>query len=161
MRHCFRLVYCSKSNLPGDLDQANSAVRNILTTSRANNASCNLTGALLFGGTCFAQVLEGSFDAVTATMERIERDPRHRDVTVLQLRAVPHPSFPNWSMAYAGLDPADDERAGKLLTEALDSLPEDAARLHGLLRHLAVAGERWIAPAAPPRHGFPNPAAAD
>jgi len=50
----------------------------------------------------FAQLLEGSTEAVETLMHRIERDPRHADVTVLRVIPQDKRRLGRWSMAYAG-----------------------------------------------------------
>jgi hypothetical protein len=61
-----------------------------------------VTGALLYNRSCFAQVLEGPLHAIERTFERIQRDTRHTDVTVLDLAEITLREFPAWSMAFAG-----------------------------------------------------------
>jgi len=59
----------------------------------------------------FAQVLEGPQDAVEETFERIQMDPRHRDVQIVEFAPVPERTFDQWAMAYAGSRPAAETRA--------------------------------------------------
>ncbi|MDE2581651.1 MAG: BLUF domain-containing protein [Rhodospirillales bacterium] len=121
-----RVVYVSRSRIApqmmrGELDQ-------ILAQAQAANLGSRVTGALLFSRTGFAQVLEGPLAAVAETFERIQRDPRHGDVVVLESGSVAERVFPDWSMALAGDLPE---------TEA--DLPRDqagAARVLTLLRDL-------------------------
>ena len=61
-----------------------------------------LTGALLFTGVCFCQVLEGDRTAVDEIFDSIQRDGRHRNISLLSLRPTSKRLFPKWSMAYAG-----------------------------------------------------------
>ena len=102
MSDLYRLIYTSRNLLPGDEDAQAAAVAGILALSKRNNARVGVTGALLFNAGSFAQVLEGSRLAVEATFERIQRDPRHSDVSVLQCEPVGERGFPNWSMAFVG-----------------------------------------------------------
>ena len=67
-----QLVYISSA--VGRVDTAD-----ILRTSRRNNAEVGVTGALMFNGGAFAQVLEGPRRGVESTFERIQRDQRHGD----------------------------------------------------------------------------------
>jgi hypothetical protein len=60
-----------------------SSMRTIVTASRRSNPQRGITGALLFDGECFAQLLEGPRTEVLDLMERIEADPRHEDLTIL------------------------------------------------------------------------------
>ena len=75
-------------------------VRQILETSRRNNARDGLSGLLLVGGRRFLQVLEGPSEALDRTYSRIKQDPRHFALVELARRPVEHPSFPAWSMGY-------------------------------------------------------------
>jgi FAD-dependent sensor of blue light len=102
------LIYVSHSNGSLHDGPANEAVRGILDQSRSRNARLGVTGALLFTGSCFCQVLEGSRDAVDEIFDSIQRDQRHRNVSLLSFRPTSSRLFPQWSMAYAGLtaDPA-------------------------------------------------------
>ena len=102
MSDIHRLVYTSRNLLQGTEEERVAIVAQILATSQRNNGKVGVTGALLFNSGCFAQVLEGPRVAVEATFERIQRDPRHGDVSVLQCEPVESRGFPNWSMAFIG-----------------------------------------------------------
>jgi hypothetical protein len=77
-----------------------SMVREILETSRRNNARDDLSGLLLVGGRRFLQVLEGPSDAIGNAYARIRQDRRHFALVELSRRHVEERSFPNWSMGY-------------------------------------------------------------
>lgn len=102
-RDTHALIYVSHSNHTLRDAPTNAVIQDILTTSRAKNASLSVTGALLFSESCFSQVLEGDESAVGMIFESIRIDPRHRDVTLLSFRQVPQRRFLGWSMAYAGV----------------------------------------------------------
>ncbi|AWN46763.1 hypothetical protein DK419_10950 [Methylobacterium terrae] len=102
MSDLYRLVYASKNLLQGPDHEVTAAVRRILAASQANNRRVGVTGALMFNGGAFAQVLEGPRTGVEDTFERIQRDERHGDVTVLQCGPVEARGFPDWSMAFVG-----------------------------------------------------------
>ena len=99
----FRLVYASRNLLPDAAAQAE--VSAILATARANNAALGITGALLFCDDAFVQALEGPMPAVEALFERIQCDPRHDHVVVLDAAPAESRHFAAWSMAYAGRRP--------------------------------------------------------
>ena len=98
-----RIVYVSRSGLgleaPGSAERAIDA---ILDASRRNNARCGVTGALIFNRGTFGQILEGPEAAVEETFMRIEGDPRHHEVEVLDLKPVGERAFGDWSMGFVG-----------------------------------------------------------
>jgi hypothetical protein len=103
-----RLLYVSRSRLPGDAAAVAAALAAILATARRCNAELDVTGALLLRGGRFAQALEGPSAAVQAVFDRIAADPRHAEVTVTEDGPVAARAFPAWSMAYAGEEGAPD-----------------------------------------------------
>jgi hypothetical protein len=78
----FRLVYRSRSRLPPEEREA--AVAEIFTHARAANKRAGITGALLLTDHRFVQTLEGDEAAVRALYARIEQDPRHDEVVLLE-----------------------------------------------------------------------------
>lgn len=60
-----------------------SVVKAIVQVARRHNAAHGITGALMFDGERFCQLLEGPPDEVTPLMQRITEDPRHTDVRLL------------------------------------------------------------------------------
>lgn len=88
------LTYTSLARLDleaGDLEA-------IHRTARDENALEGITGVLIFNGTHFLQILEGSPDAIDDLVERLRRDPRHSGVEVRDERPIGSRSFPDWSM---------------------------------------------------------------
>ena len=107
--YLFRLIYYSKNNIPAGHQSAYREIKEILRKSSENNRRSNVTGALLFNQTYFAQVLEGDRKAVTEVFCRVSGDSRHTDIVLLDARAVNERIFLDWSMAFAGhSDVADD-----------------------------------------------------
>ena len=95
-----RLIYASR--LKKKLDHA--AVKKIADVSRRNNKKLGVTGALCSSPRGFLQILEGPPEAVNELYNRIVRDPRHADVSLLEYVKVPFREFENWSMAYVRTD---------------------------------------------------------
>jgi hypothetical protein len=95
----YRLVYASTSLLSGDSDAARQQIADILSCSRRNNAADDITGALLFSDTNFAQVL-GPRAAVERLYETLHHDPRHKDLLLLLTERLEARQFSQWSMAY-------------------------------------------------------------
>ncbi len=120
----FSLAYVSRSELSGSGDVLKAEIRAILASSRRNNHRLGVTGALLYSEGWFAQILEGPVDALESLFETIGADRRHSNVTILHFHPVEEPSFPAWSMAYAGLDPAGKGRAEEVSAlSAADQIP--------------------------------------
>lgn len=115
--HAFRRIIVFHARFMSDLIQLfyvsrstaePRQVEEILAASRAANTRSGLTGALLFTGGHFAQLLEGDSVAVDATMERIVQDPRHADIRSLLRNCITGRRFADWSMACAEVPGADD-----------------------------------------------------
>lgn len=94
----FRLIYGSESCLWSAEADLEAEIDHVLTSSRRNNAAAGITGALLFTGRHFTQVLEGPQHEVERTFERISRDLRHGGVVLIDLQHGPRRAFPSWSM---------------------------------------------------------------
>jgi len=96
----YRLLYVSTSRLPQA--EADDIVASIIDVARRRNSREGITGALLFTGSSFAQVLEGKAEAITALMADIRRDRGHHEIEIVQQGRVSSPQFARWSMAYCG-----------------------------------------------------------
>jgi len=77
--HVFQIFYVSQLQPDSDI----GVVKDIVAVSRRANPTRGITGALVFDGEHFGQLLEGREADVVALMRRIEADPRHRRLTVL------------------------------------------------------------------------------
>jgi hypothetical protein len=95
-----RWLYVSHCHLPPTWTDV--AVADIVAVSRRRNASLGVTGALLFTGTRFAQIIEGSAGGLAALQASIARDPRHADVRTIVDGPCGRRLFDDWSLAYAG-----------------------------------------------------------
>lgn len=97
-----QLFYISHSlSTPLDVEQ-------ILVSSRRQNLRRGVTGILLFSGGHFAQLLEGTAQALHETMAAIDADPRHEAVTRLIEGSIAQRRFGTWSMAFFEAPGADD-----------------------------------------------------
>ncbi len=94
------VIYISTSTL--DEAVAEAEARAIVSTSVVKNRQLRLTGALLFTGRHFAQVLEGCDPALDSLLAKLAKDPRHDNIMVAQRAPIAERRFPNWSMAYFG-----------------------------------------------------------
>ncbi len=79
-------------------------LESILRVSRERNAAAGITGMLLHRDGNFMQCLEGPSDAITTTVARIQRDPRHRGMITLRDVQVAAATFADWSMGFRDLD---------------------------------------------------------
>jgi hypothetical protein len=126
----YRLLYCSRNVIAHNRANGRALdmeleLRTILDVARRRNKADNITGALLFTASGFAQVLEGYREPVERTFERIGADPRHADVAVLAFTPIDKRSFPDWAMGFCG-----------------DSRPGAADPLAHLLSDANFSGER-------------------
>lgn len=126
----YSCVYCSRAAADVDAD----VVDRIIETSRRNNPARGITGLLVFGSGIFFQWLEGPRESVVGLMERIEKDPRHHGVVVLDSdEEVRERVFADWDMEL--VDP-DDVR--NVLVDALNDAkhPTSARTLRDMLEAL-------------------------
>lgn len=139
-----RVLYCSRSQIPGGTEVILANIESILAASRENNRRAGISGALLFSDGCFAQVLEGDLDAVGEAFERIQCDERHMDVTVLQSGPIGARDFPSWSMAFAGADAGQSPIAGIALFDSAMSPSSKGQELVALLKDVVVRETHWL-----------------
>lgn len=105
----FRLIYRSRDVSPAP--DRGAALGELIGAARDRHL---MTGALLVADDVFVQVLEGEEDAVRSLYCRIELDPRHEAVTVLQT-GLSERAFPSWSTATLA---DDDDGPGPATTPA-------------------------------------------
>ena len=95
------LVYTSKACWP----MQQQDLTDILTTSRANNACCDVTGLLLYNNSSFLQLLEGPQRIVRDLYyDKICCDSRHKNVTLLFEKQMQGRLFPNWQMGFKNIE---------------------------------------------------------
>ena len=127
------LLYISESAI--ELGKEQTEIKRILATAHAFNPSVGITGALVFTGTHFAQVIEGEEAAVSGLIASIARDNRHAHLNIVTRDPLTTRRFPDWSMAYNGPSqfvsrhvtrlmnypsPAESSRAADWLAELLE-----------------------------------------
>ncbi|MDD7915962.1 BLUF domain-containing protein [Polaribacter ponticola] len=94
------LVYYSISN-----NEINTnVINNILNTSRNYNKKNNITGCLLYHDKIFLQILEGEKDEVLKLYEKIKKDTRHQNVTLVIKENIVERLYSDWNMAYKELN---------------------------------------------------------
>jgi hypothetical protein len=93
----FRLIYRSKSLLP-KVDY-HSELGAIFRVARVNNVAKGITGALLRYDDWFVQALEGLEPDIRKLFHKIEKDPRHNAVEVIDIGVAGERVFSRWAMA--------------------------------------------------------------
>ena len=116
----------------------------LLEKAQQNNAKLGLTGMLLYAEGSFFQVLEGPADVVAAQYAKIERDPRHSQVTVVIQEPISRRYFDAWTMGFYNV--SGDELAGlsgvnNFFDEDRNAVSVDAGRARKLLA--AFRDGRW------------------
>ena len=94
------LIYVSSSVREMNAEE----LLDILKVSRENNVASDVTGLLLYKGGNFMQALEGPDDVVMALYEKIKKDPRHKDVSIISTEQIQKRQFSGWEMAFTNLD---------------------------------------------------------
>ncbi|MBA6326621.1 BLUF domain-containing protein [Colwellia sp. MB02u-6] len=106
----------SSNNIPTEI--FDDEVKAILNIANEYNAKNNITGALLFNGSYFTQVLEGSLAAIEELFEKIQGDTRHIDCVALCCEPIASRTFTKWSMAYEGPDTVEKAQFTYLLEDS-------------------------------------------
>jgi len=75
-------LYVSISRL--DPEAATEDVERIVAVSNIRNRALDVTGALLFTGDRFVQLIEGPSNSITELQRSIFRDARHHEVTTIR-----------------------------------------------------------------------------
>lgn len=119
------LLYISESKI--EPIKAQEELKRILVTAHIFNPSVGITGALLFTGTHFAQVIEGDEVSVSALIAAIIRDTRHAQVKIVTRHRLSARRFPDWSMAYNGPSQYVSNHVTRLLNEPQPAASSRAA----------------------------------
>lgn len=123
----FRLVYCSLNRIEGTGAEVLQEIDRLLETSRRNNKRLGITGALLFNGIAFGQVLEGDEAPVRALYAKICTDPRNENVVLLSESVETERVFPGWAMAYVDENELRGLRGAELVPRTLYNDPSSGA----------------------------------
>lgn len=95
-----RIIYISESKI--DSAEAEDVVAKLVVASRPRNANLAVSGALLFTGTHFAQILEGPPSSIAVIMSALRTDPRHSNLFIAARYPISIRIFSGWQMAYHG-----------------------------------------------------------
>lgn len=123
MNALYQISYISRSAIIGNHQTIENEIANILQVAQGNNRSQDITGALLYSGGYFCQVIEGIQENIETLFESIQMDARHRAVTVLHYEPITSRQFGDWQMALAlaGIE--------EPLRFDVDGLVEDATQI--------------------------------
>lgn len=132
-------LYVSRASLPPG--RTTAAMRDLVREARQRNQSLDLTGALIFTGDHFAQLLEGPAGHVDMVTASIMRDRRHSAMRSFQEESRARRLFPEWSLAYDGPSTYVDQRIRALFEAEHDDLPGARADLLHLLQSLTLASK--------------------
>jgi len=106
------------------LDLQSSDLEDIHRTARDQNALDGITGILIFNGTHFLQIIEGSSEAIEDLIERLRKDPRHTGFEIRDRRKVEERSFPEWSMELVRVKASYFEARDTIADRIPHSVPE-------------------------------------
>ena len=98
----YQLVYLSTAVRP----LSSAQILDLVVRSREHNQRHNVTGILLSKAGHFLHLLEGDRPDVEALFARIEKDPLHRDVTVIHQGPSEGRQFPGCGLGFQDLGSA-------------------------------------------------------
>lgn len=93
-----RLIYFSRNRLDRCYDSQEAGLAAITATAAANNRRDGITAALVCDPLWFAQALEGAESTISLTFERILRDPRHCEVSLVTMQPIAHRHYADLAM---------------------------------------------------------------
>jgi hypothetical protein len=125
------------------LDLQEGDLEDIFRTAREQNALDGVTGLLVFNGTHFLQIIEGSESAIEDLVERLRSDPRHTGFEIRDRRKLDARSFPDWSMELvrvkASYFEARDTIAGRIPNGVPDAIKARLFRMTELISTIDFA----------------------
>ena len=117
------LTYTSLARLDLSADDLEAIHR----AARELNALDGITGLLIFNGTHFLQIIEGTPNAVDELVERLRRDSRHSGFEIRDERVVDARSFADWSMELVRVSASYFE-AKETVSDRLPEAVDDGVR---------------------------------
>ncbi len=82
---------------------------NLVKASRSRNAALNVTGALIFDGKTFMQLLEGYPEDLLDIYTSIFSDHRHHQIVTICNGPINSRNFEDWSMHFKHKSPSDPD----------------------------------------------------
>ncbi|MDB5422303.1 MAG: hypothetical protein JWR59_2250 [Brevundimonas sp.] len=114
-----RLAYVSHTTEPVE---SLLAVSDILEQSVRNNRGNNITGALAFTSSRFAQVLEGSHGSLDVLLLKLSMDPRHHNMIIVDRVPIQHRLYNDWAMITPTFTPQGRVRLAAVLADETPSM---------------------------------------
>ncbi|MEM8791925.1 MAG: BLUF domain-containing protein [Pseudomonadota bacterium] len=108
------LAYVSRSTIGGDIGKFVDLKDQVV----ARNRESGITGALLYDGQYFFQVLEGNYQTVTDLFARIRADDRHCECRELMNTMIHHRRFTGFPLKMVNAI-ANPDMAGKIMPDLL------------------------------------------
>lgn len=133
------LMYVSVSTLTGE--EASLEIIRIVEGAIGRNASMDVTGALLFTGTHFAQALEGTEASVEDLMKSIRQDKRHSHVTIVDRHKIACRRFARWQMAYHGDAGYVDHPITRLLSQPRSNAASYVDQIYAIMTEFVETPE--------------------
>jgi len=130
-----KLIYASRRK-----GAAPDALERLLAASRENNRRDGITGALLYDGRRFLQLLEGEHDALARCFLRIVRHPLHREIEIGVFLESAARLFARWEMR--AMDVGRAEPSLSIVWRRAMAMPEEPARLALIERQMLD----WFSP---------------
>lgn len=90
------------------------AIAALVDQAQRNNARDDLTGALIYNGNNFMQLLEGPVAKVEACLGLIRADSRHSGMIEVRRRPIATREFADWSMLFSHLPGAFEQELCRL-----------------------------------------------
>lgn len=118
-----------------DPSDAKRVMAELVASAKTRNADLAISGALLFTGTHFAQILEGPAISIALMMTALQNDPRHSNIRIAAHHPISTRMFSDWQLAYHGPSKYVAQHVNRLL--ARNSL-SDQKRLTEQLTQLVV-----------------------
>lgn len=136
-----RLIYASRASSDSGPGGLSELMRNILLRSIHNNRMAAVTGFLVAGEGRFLQLLEGPIAEVEVTFDRIRRDPRHKNLVVIDRGAAERRLFRDWNMGQHQVGVADREVLAQV---GLTAFTPESLNGESALKLLSMLGGRYL-----------------
>ena len=92
----YQIIYTSRTRASID----HRVMEQIAYLASGRNDTQNVTGLLIYSGNTIVQIIEGEQAAVQAVYDKICRDTRHYDVSILGEGVVARREFPDTPMGF-------------------------------------------------------------